>query len=73
MEPVSFIDPFAAAEPSSGSRPKNLRPLPAPPKKPTKKPMARPSRGRDREVQQLIHDLAVLAATSQLSPKYLGH
>lgn len=65
MARVRFIDPFAGKQQSSGGRPDNFRPVPAPPKTPTKKTTAVPSRGREREIQQLIHDLAVLAATSK--------
>ena len=65
MEQVSFIDPFAGEQQSSGGRPNNMRPVPAPPKNPAKRTAAVPSRGREREIQQLIHDLSVLAATSK--------
>ena len=69
MERVRFIDPFAGNPQPSGGRPDNLRPVPAPPNTPAKRTTAVPSRGREREIQQLIHDLAVLAATSKPSAK----
>lgn len=61
MEPVVFFDPFAAenlkAHPSSCPAPSNqARPESTPAGQPA------PSR-REREVQQLIHDLALLAAS----------
>lgn len=61
MEAVTFIDPFATKEPASA--------LPAPKPGPVAGPAGVPpatvlfsSQGREREVQRLIHDLAVLAA-----------
>lgn len=61
MEPVTFIDPFGTKE--HGSAP------PAPKPGPVIGPVAGPraallfsSQGREREVQRLIHNLAVLAA-----------
>jgi hypothetical protein len=59
MEPVCFIDPLAAEEASM-----------APPHKPSPVPstefisLSRVvfSNGREREVRQLIHDLAILTA-----------
>jgi hypothetical protein len=61
MEPVVFFDPFAAANlkahPSSCPLPSNQA---GPESSPAGQPA--PSR-REREVQQLIHDLALLAAS----------
>ena len=62
---VSFIDPFAAGEPPLAT-PSTKRPrVPAPPSKPLSASGAVVPRGREREVQQLIYDLAVLAARHQ--------
>lgn len=59
MEPVSFIDPFAAEERVAIARPTGVPRIRAPPLNP-RTAQALPSRGREREVQQLSHDLAVL-------------
>jgi hypothetical protein len=67
MERISSIDPFAAGKPPSVSTPHKSRPLPEPPKDSAKKSKALPSRGREREMHQLIHDLAVLMATNKPS------
>jgi hypothetical protein len=61
MEPVCFIDPFAAEE-VSVAPPDRLAPGPAPSTKSIPLPSVVFSSGREREVRQLIHDLAVLAA-----------
>jgi hypothetical protein len=62
MEPVCFIDPFAAEEPASVAPPNKPSPVPVPSTEAI--PLSRVvfSSGREREVRQLIHDLAVLAA-----------
>jgi hypothetical protein len=67
MERVEFIDPLAGEERPPVSQRKKLRPVPVPPGKPLKATIAVPSRGREREVQQLIHDLAVLPAENRPS------
>ena len=62
VERVIFIDPFTADERPSMASSKGPSPVPAPPTKPVPASQFSPSRGREREVQQLIHDLAILAA-----------
>jgi hypothetical protein len=62
MEPVRFIDPFAAEEPASMAPLEKPSPVPAPSAKTVPLPPAVFSSGREREVRQLVHDLAVLAA-----------
>jgi hypothetical protein len=63
MERVIFFD-APVPEARSVGHPVDRTPVPAPPRKPLRaSSVAVPSRGREREVQQLIHDLAVLAAT----------
>ena len=57
-----FIDPSAGKEPPRTPPPAGRRPVPTPFRKPVPLSQVRPVRGRDREMQQLIHDLAVLAA-----------
>lgn len=64
MEPVRFIDPFAVEKPASTER----VPKPAPMSGPAAGPPAAvlsSSQGREREVQRLIHDLAVLTTRQQ--------
>lgn len=62
MEPVRFIDPFATEGPAVVATPDKPAPVPAP--STTSGPLSSVvfSSGREREVRQLIHDLAVLAA-----------
>lgn len=64
MEPVCFIDPFAAEE-SSMAPPAKPSPVPVPSAESI--PLSRVvfSSSREREVRQLIHDLAVLAARQE--------
>jgi hypothetical protein len=58
-----FIDPSAGKERPPTPPPEDRAPVPTPPfRKPVPLSQVRPVRGRDREMQQLIHDLAVLAA-----------
>ncbi|WP_320536684.1 hypothetical protein [Pseudarthrobacter sp. IC2-21] len=58
-----FIDPSGGKELPAAPPPADRNPVPAPPvRKPVPLTQVRPVRGRDREMQQLIHDLAVLAA-----------
>jgi hypothetical protein len=52
-------DPSAGKEPPPSTR---RPPVPTPPRRRVVLSQGRPVRGRDREMQQLIHDLAVLAA-----------
>jgi hypothetical protein len=61
MEPVCFIDPFAAEEASMAPP---TKPSPVPALSAESIPLSRVvfSSSREREVRQLIHDLAVLAA-----------
>lgn len=58
MEQMMFVNPPAVEVPPSTSR----SPIPSPPTKPLTVSKVSPSQGREREVQQLIRDLAVLAA-----------
>lgn len=58
----SYHDQFADEEPASMAPSARLSPIPAPPRTPIPLAPPMPPRGREREVQQLIHDLAVLAA-----------
>lgn len=60
MERLSFIDPFAAEEPPLIAPSMGLPLTLAPPRKPVPTTQVLPA--REREVRQLIHDLAVLAA-----------
>lgn len=60
MEPVCFIDPFAAEE-ASIAQPDKPSPVPAPSTTSIPLSSAVFSGGREREMRQLIHDLAVLA------------
>lgn len=67
MEPVRFIDPFEVEKPASTA--------PVPKRAPVLGPAAGPpvavlfsAQGREREVQRLIHDLAVLATRQQHPP-----
>lgn len=62
MERVIFFDPPAVKEPSSLVPSAGRVPLPAPLSRLPAAFPTLPSKGREREVQQLIHDLAVLAA-----------
>jgi hypothetical protein len=57
-----FIDPSAGKEPPLTPLSAGQPPIPTPLRKPVPLSQVRPVRGRDREMQQLIHDLAVLAA-----------
>jgi hypothetical protein len=64
MEPVVFIDPFTVEEPASVAP----VPKPAPAPDPSSGPAGAllfSSQGREREVQRLIPDLAVLATRQQ--------
>jgi hypothetical protein len=65
MKPVCFIDPFAAEEPASVAPPDKPAPVPGPSTKSVPLSSVVFSSGREREVQQLIHDLAVLAARQE--------
>jgi hypothetical protein len=65
MEPVCFIDPFAAEEPASVAPPNRPVPVPAPSTKSIPLSSVVFSSGREREVRQLVHDLAVLAAKQE--------
>jgi len=62
MARMIFHDPFVDKEPISEESAKDSPPLPGPsrPAVPASRPL--PAQGREREVQQLIYDLAVLAA-----------
>jgi hypothetical protein len=62
MEPVRFIDPFAAAESALVAPPDKPTPVPAPSTQSIPLSSVVFSSGREREVRQLIHDLALLAA-----------
>lgn len=64
MARVIFHDPFVDKEPISIEPSKGSSPVPGPaPADPAApKPRTLPPQGREREVQQLIYDLAVLAA-----------
>jgi hypothetical protein len=62
MSRVIFHDPFVDEGPFSIEPPTGMTPVPAPPRTPAPAARALPSQGREREVQQLIYDLAVLAA-----------
>jgi hypothetical protein len=57
-----FIDSSAGQEPPHTPTPARRTPVPTPSRKLVPLSQVRPVRGRDREMQQLIHDLAVLAA-----------
>jgi hypothetical protein len=58
-----FIDPSAGKERPPMPPPAERAPVPTRPfRKPVPLSQVRSVRGRDREMQQLIHDLAVLAA-----------
>lgn len=61
MEPVCFIDPFAAEEASMAPPGK---PSPVPSSSESSVPLSRVvfSSGREREVRHVINDLSVLAA-----------
>lgn len=61
MESVCFIDPFAAEEVSMAP-PGKPSPVPAPSTRSIPLSSVVFSSSREREVRQLIHDLAVLAA-----------
>jgi hypothetical protein len=61
VEPVRFIDPFAAEE-SALAVPDKAASVPAPSTKSVLLSRVVFSGGREREVRQLVHDLAVLAA-----------
>lgn len=65
MEPVCFIDPFAAEEPASVAPPDRPTPIPVPSTQSIPLSSVVFSSGREREVRQLIHDLAVLAARQE--------
>lgn len=62
VEPVRFIDPFAAEGPAVVERPGKPAPVPAPSTRSVPLSSVVFSSGREREVRQVIHDLAVLAA-----------
>jgi hypothetical protein len=62
MEPVCFIDPFAAEE-ASMAPPGKPSPVPSTEFIPLSRVVF--SSSREREVRQLIHDLAVLAARQE--------
>jgi hypothetical protein len=57
-----FVDSSAGKEPPFTPLPADRPPVPTPSRKLVPLSQVRPVRGRDREMQQLIHDLAVLAA-----------
>jgi hypothetical protein len=57
-----FIDSSAGKEPPHTPPSAGRTPVPTPAGKLAPLSQVRPVRGRDREMQQLIHDLAVLAA-----------
>jgi hypothetical protein len=67
MEPVRFIDPFEVEEPASVAPVPKPSPAPGPPAGPPAA-LLFSSQGREREVQRLIHDLAILAARQQQHP-----
>ena len=62
MEPVKFIHPFEVEEAASVAPVPKPAPVPGPPAGP---PAARlfSSQDGEREVQRLIHDLAILATS----------
>jgi hypothetical protein len=64
-ERMYFLDPLDNGEPPGTAPPKKTSAVPAPPSETPSAPQAVPSQGREREVQQLIHDLAVLAVKHQ--------
>ncbi len=57
-----YVDSSAGKEPPRTPPTASQPPVPAPFRKPVPLSQVRPVRGHDREMQQLIHDLAVLAA-----------
>jgi hypothetical protein len=67
MEPVRFIDPFEVEEPASMTRVPKPTPVHGPPTGPSAA-LLFSSQGREREVQRLIHDLAILATRQQHPP-----
>ena len=67
MEPVRFIDPFEVEEPASVAAVPKPAPAPGPPAGPSAA-LLFSSQGREREVQRLIHDLAILATRQQHPP-----
>lgn len=67
MKRVIFFDPLEAKQ-RSAEMSKDRAPVPTAPSKPPSASRASPFKGREREVQQLINDLAVLAATRRPRP-----
>jgi hypothetical protein len=66
MEPVIFVDPFDVEEPASVAP--VPKPAPAPGPAGPQAVLLFSSQGREREVQRLIHDLAILATRQQHPP-----
>lgn len=67
MEPVRFIDPFEVEEPALVTPVPKPAPSPGPPAGPPAA-LLFSSQGREREMQRLIHDLAILATRQQHPP-----
>lgn len=66
MERLRYIGPLASDEPQLPEP--GSRPVPAPPAAPVPLSYVAPLRGRERELQQLINDLAILAERSHPAP-----
>lgn len=66
MTRVLFHDPFVDREPISMEASTDSFPVPAPARTSVRAPQTLPPQGREREVQQLIHDLAVLVTEQDL-------
>lgn len=62
MTQMIFHDPFEDKEPIPKESLMDSSPVPAPARPAVPATEASPDQGREREVQQIIHDLSVLAA-----------